>query len=163
METSAHHLAQFNVGRTVAPMDAAELADFRDGLAPINALADAAPGFVWRMVGEDPDHATDVRIPGEDLILNMSVWESRAALWDFVYRTAHLDYLRRRREWFQRLLEPIAVLWWVPAGTVPDLRDAKRRLDLLRTEGPGPEAFTFRDFYEPPAPDGQAEPVKAGR
>lgn len=163
MTTCAFHLAQLNVGKTVAPMESARMAEFRAGLAPINELADRSPGFVWRMVGEDPDHATDVRIPGVDLIFNLSVWESREALWDFVYRSAHLDYLRRRREWFQRTVEAISVLWWVPAGERPELVEATRRLDLLRERGPGPEAFTFRDFYAPPAPDGQAEPLKAGR
>lgn len=164
METSAHHLAQLNVGRTVAPMDSAEMAEFRAGLAPINELADRSPGFVWRMVGENPEHATDVQIPGVDLIFNLSVWESRAALWDFVYRTAHLDYLRRRRAWFQRSFAPVNVLWWIPAGTVPELVEAKRRLDVLHERGPGPEAFTFRDCFDPPpAPDGQADPVNAGR
>lgn len=163
METPAYHLAQLNVGKAVAPMDSVRMAEFMDGLAPINALADRAPGFVWRLTGADPDNATDVQVEGVDLIFNMSVWESRAALWEFVYRTAHLDYLRRRREWFVHAVEPIHVMWWIPAGVVPDLEDGLRRLDLLRERGPGPEGFTFRDFYDPPAPDDQAEPVKAGR
>lgn len=166
METSAYHLAQLNVGKSVAPMDSGEMAEFMAGLAPINALADRAPGFVWRLTGEDSDDATDVRVEGVDLIFNMSVWESRRTLWDFVYRTAHLDYLRRRREWFVRAVEPIHVMWWIPAGVIPDLEDGLRRLDLLREKGPGPEAFTFRDSYEPPDSgpgEGQAEPVKAGR
>ncbi|HEY3688030.1 MAG TPA: DUF3291 domain-containing protein [Streptosporangiaceae bacterium] len=166
METSGYHLAQFNVGRTVAPMDSGEMAGFRDGLAVINGLADRTPGFVWRLVGEAADDATDLRLPGTDLIMNLSVWESRQALWDFVYRSAHLDYLRRRRDWFQKLGTPIQVLWWLPAGTLPDIAEAKRRLELLTAGGPGPDAFTFREFHEAPAPGpdaGQAEPVNAGR
>lgn len=151
METSAYHLAQLNVGKAVAPLDSEEMAEFMAGLAPINALADHAPGFVWRLKGEDSDNATDVRIEGVDLIFNLSVWESRETLWDFAYRTAHLDYLRRRREWFVHAVQPIHVMWWIPAGTIPDLGDALRRLDLLREQGPGPDAFTFRDFYESPA------------
>lgn len=164
MVTSVYHLAQLNVGKAVAPLDSAVMADFMAGLAPINALADRAPGFVWRIKGEDPNQATDVRVEGVDLIFNLSVWESRETLWDFAYRSAHLDYLRRRREWFVHAVQPIHVMWWIPAGTIPDLEDALRRLYLLREQGPGPEGFTFRDFYDPPAPEkGQAEPVKAGR
>lgn len=163
METRAYHLAQLNVGKAVAPLDSAEMAEFMAGLAPVNALADRAPGFVWRLKGEGSDNATDVRVEGMDLIFNLSVWESRETLWDFAYRTAHLDYLRRRREWFVRAVEPIHVMWWIPAGAIPGLEDGLRRLDLLRERGPGPEGFTFKDFYDPPAPDGQAEPVKAGR
>lgn len=166
METSGYHLAQFNVGRTVAPMDTDEMAGFRNGLAEINGLADRTPGFVWRLVGEAADDATDLRMPGTDWIMNLSVWESRQALWDFVYRSAHLGYVRRRREWFQKLGTPIQVLWWLPAGEIPDVPEAKRRLDLLTAQGPGPDAFTFRGFHEPPASGpgrGQAEPVRAGR
>ena len=161
------HLAQFNVGRTRGPMDSAGMAEFRAGLEAINALADHADGFVWRLVGEAGADATDVRMPGSDLLVNLSVWESREALWDFVYRSDHLDYLRRRREWFQRVDGPIQVLWWLPAGEIPDVAEARRRLDLLRDRGPGPDAFTFRDFQEPPASGpgaaGQAAPVNAGR
>jgi len=162
-DDAAYHLAEFNVGTLLEPLDAPGMAGFVALLDPVNALADAAPGFVWRLVGADPDNATDIQVEGRDLIFNMSVWESRAALWDFVYRTAHLDYLRRRREWFVHVAQPIHVMWWVPAGAIPDLEDGLRRLDLLRERGAGPEAFTFRDFYDPPAPDDQAEPVKAGR
>jgi Domain of unknown function (DUF3291) len=43
------HLAQINVGRLVAPVDDPKVAEFMAGLEPINALADRAPGFVWRL------------------------------------------------------------------------------------------------------------------
>lgn len=115
----------------------------------MNSLADAAPGFVWRLQTEDGD-ATAIRIPGyEALIVNMSVWESLEALRDFVYGGAHVRVMRRRREWFARMGEASTACWWVPAGSVPTVAEAGRRLALLRALGPSPEAFTLARWYPP--------------
>ena len=146
----AYHLAVFNIARTVAPLDTPQLTAFMDGLDPINALAEQAPGFVWRYTADGTNNATAARPLGDDLIINFGVWQSREHLWDFVYRTEHLDFLRRRREWFQHLSEPFLVLWWVPAGHIPSLPEAVARLDQLRGSGPTAEAFTFREPFEPP-------------
>ncbi|MGI5228599.1 DUF3291 domain-containing protein [Actinoallomurus sp. CA-142502] len=144
-----HHLAQLNVGRLCHPLDTAEAAGFVTGLEPINALADNSPGFVWRLVDEEGRDATAIRPYGDDMIVNLSVWESFQALWDFTYRSDHLEYIRRRREWFTRMAEPFTVLWWVPAGHLPSVEEALSRLTRLREAGPAPEAFTFRHRYEP--------------
>jgi hypothetical protein len=145
-----HHLAQLNVGRLRRPLDALESAGFVDGLKPINALADAAPGFVWRLIDEGGQDATSIHPNDDDaMIVNLSVWESRQALWDFAYRSDHLEYVRRRREWFQRPTGPIMALWWVPAGHIPSVEEALARLTRLSEAGPSPEAFTFRQAYEP--------------
>ncbi len=146
-----HHLAVFNIGRPVAPLDSAQLQDFMDGLDPINALAEKAPGFVWRYVAEGTNNATAARPFDDDLIVNFGVWQSREHLWDFVYRSEHLDFLRRRREWFQHMAEPFLVLWWVPSGHIPSMAEARAKLDRLRCAGPSPEAFTFRQPFEPVA------------
>ncbi len=96
-------------------------------LEPINELADRSPGFVWRLQTEDGD-ATAIRAFEDDrIIVNMSVWESLDDLGTFVYATGHLDVLRRRREWFERMAESHLALWWVPAGTQPDVAEAERR------------------------------------
>lgn len=146
------HVAQFNVGRIVAPLDSPQLADFVSRLAPINALADRAPGFVWRLQDDSGD-ATGYRPYGDDTVLvNLSVWESVEALWDFTYRTAHLEAMRHRRKWFARMVEPHLVLWWIPAGHIPTVEEAMDRLARLRAHGPGPEAFTFKDRYPAPGP-----------
>jgi hypothetical protein len=145
------HLAQLNVARLVAPLDSPQLADFVNRLDEINALADAAPGFVWRLVDAEGANATTLRPYGPDVMVNMSVWESVETLYEYAYRTAHLDVLRRRREFFHHDgLPEYAVLWWVPAGTVPTLAEARERLDLLAREGPTARAFTFRDRFPPP-------------
>jgi hypothetical protein len=125
-----------------APLDTPLLADFVAALEPINALADNSPGFVWRLQTEDGD-ATAIRVFEDDrIILNMSVWESIEALADFVYRSAHVEVMRRRREWFERMAEAYVCLWWVPVGHIPTVEEAQERLQLLRQHGPSPRAFT---------------------
>ena len=144
------HLAQVNVARALAPTDSPLLADFMAALDPVNALADGAPGFVWRLATED-GNATAIR-PFEDerILVNMSVWETVEDLAAFVYRSGHLDVMRRRREWFARIEHHMA-LWWVPAGHVPSLAEAKERLAHLRRHGPTPHAFTFKARFAPDA------------
>lgn len=148
---AAYHLAQFNVGRLLAPLDSPQIADFVAALEPVNALADTSPGFVWRLQTAEGD-ATALR-PFEDdrIIVNFSVWTSVETLRDYVYYSAHLDVLRRRREWFEKMSQEHLVLWWHPAnGQPPTVEEAKRRLDLLRVQGPTPDAFTFRQTFPPP-------------
>lgn len=143
------HLAELNVAQMIAPLDSPVMAGFVAELERINLLAESAPGYVWRLKGgEGP---TDVVADFLDrlLLVNLSVWESREALWNFTYRSAHLPIMKRRREWFAHRKEPYMVMWWIPEGTIPTLAEAMDRLRRLREEGPGPEAFTFRDFYEP--------------
>lgn len=150
----AYHIAQVNIGMPLESLDSTQLADFVAALDPINALADHAPGFVWRLQTED-GNATAVRVFDDDrLIVNMSVWDSIEALGDFVYRSAHTDVMRRRRSWFAAPVEAMTALWWVPAGSIPAVGDAEERLSHLRAHGPTEFAFTFRDPF--PAP-GRAE------
>jgi hypothetical protein len=145
------HLAQLNIGRLLAPLDSEQLSGFVATLEPINALADSAPGFVWRLQTE-AGNATALRVFDDDmLIVNMSVWESRTALSEFVFRSAHREVMTGRRQWFERMDEDYLVLWWVAAGHIPEVDEAKARLSLLQKEGPSPEAFTFRSVF--PAPD----------
>jgi hypothetical protein len=143
-------LAQINVGRIRAPLDDAVMADFVGNLERINGLADTSPGFVWRYTTEDADDATGLRPFDDDdlMLINYSVWASREALWNYVYRTAHLEFLRRRREWFDKLDEGVVALWWVPAGHRPGIAEAIDRLDRLRRDGPSPDSFTFREFFD---------------
>jgi hypothetical protein len=146
-----HHLAQVNIARLLAPLDSPELAGFVANLERINALADGSQGFVWRLQADGGD-ATSIRAFDDDwLLVNMSVWESLESLRDFVYNSRHVEVLRRRREWFERLADVHLALWWLPAGELPTLDEAKRRLETIRRLGPTPEAFTFRAPFEPPA------------
>jgi Domain of unknown function (DUF3291) len=141
------HLAQVNIARLAAPLDSPQLVDFVANLEPINAIADASDGFVWRLQTEEGD-ATALRIFDDDwVIVNMSVWESIEALRNYVYRSPHADVLRRRQEWFEKMIEVHVALWWIEAGTLPTLRDAEERLSTLRAEGPTPQVFTLKEPY----------------
>jgi hypothetical protein len=147
---SGYELAQLNVGIIRGPMDSPVMAEFAAGLEHINALADASPGFLWRLQTEDGD-ATAIRpFPDENMLLNMSVWEGLEPLRQFVYRTAHAQFLRRRGEWFERMGEAYLVLWWVPRGHRPTIPEAIARLEALRSRGPSAHAFTFRETFPPP-------------
>jgi len=151
------HLAQVNIGRLRAPVDDPLIADFVAGLDQINALADRAPGFVWRLQTE-AGNATAVR-PVEDdelLAINMSVWESVEDLADFVYRSGHVALMRRRHEWFERYTTSYMALWWVPAGTIPTVPEAMERIAQLDRDGPTPAAFTFKNRFAMPREGGWA-------
>lgn len=155
-----YHLAQVNIGRIVAPLHSPELADFVAQLPEINALADQAPGFVWRMVDEGGSDASELRPDAADdrLLINCSVWESVQALRDYTYRSDHLRVLSRRREWFERMPEAHAALWWVPVGHRPSAQEALDRVALLRAKGSTAEAFDFRSPH--PAPASSTAPVR---
>ena len=149
MHTAPVHLAQLNVGRLRAPMDDPRIDDFRDNLNRINALAEQSPGYVWRLQ-DDTGNATGIKPSGDDLeIVNLTVWESIEALADFTYRTGHVEFLRRRREFFEAASQPILCLWWIPEGTIPSVEDAIARLEHLRAVGPTPTAFTFSHRFGP--------------
>ncbi|BDM70149.1 hypothetical protein HEK616_36360 [Streptomyces nigrescens] len=143
----AAHLAQLNVATLLHPLDDPRIAPFVEMLESINTLADGTPGFVWRLVEEGAADATALRPAGENVIVNLTVWESPEALWDFTYRSGHLEAMRRRREWFERHVEAHLVLWWVPAGHLPTVGEALERLADLRANGPSPRAFTFASSY----------------
>lgn len=149
-ETGRYHVAQYNIARLVAPLDDPRIADFVDNLERINTLGDRSPGFVWRHQTEDGT-STSVRVRGDPLIIiNLTVWESIESLFEFTYRSGHVDFYRRRREWFEAPTEAYLVLWWVPAGHIPTVDEAEARLDYLRAHGPTPHAFTFKRRFPPP-------------
>jgi hypothetical protein len=150
------HLAQLNVARALAPLEDPLLADFMAALDGVNALAESSPGFVWRLKAED-GNATSIRV-NEDprLIVNMSVWESVEALFDFAYRSDHTRIMARRREWFEKPSGAYVVLWWVPSGHRPSLDEALLRLQRLDREGPTAQAFTFKTRFPAPPLQGAA-------
>lgn len=148
-------LAEVNIARLRAPIDDPTIKDFVDSLDRVNALAEASPGFVWRLKGEG-NSAVDLQ-PYEDpmIAINMSVWIDIQSLGAFVYRGDHLQIMRRRAEWFEHM-DVFMVLWWAPAGHHPTIDEAKSRLALLEQHGPTADAFTFKIPF--PSPD--AAPVE---
>jgi hypothetical protein len=141
-------LAQVNIGRARGEMTEPVMAGFASRLAEINALADASPGFVWRLQTEDGD-ATAVR-PYADprILINLSVWTDLAALRAYVYRSPHAAVMRSRRDWFERFDGVYVGLWWVPAGHRPTVAEAVERLAHLEQHGPTGFSFSFAEPFD---------------
>jgi len=145
-----YHIAQINIGRLLAPIDDPSIAEFVAQLAPINALADSTPGFVWRLQTDSGD-ATSIRIYDDETIaLNMSVWESVDALREFAYKSAHAGVMRDRKKWFEKFDGPYMALWWIPAGEIPTPQDGQKRLEYLRQHGDSEYAFSFKNIFPEP-------------
>ena len=158
---TSYHLAQLNIAKMKHSLDDPVMADFINNLDNINQLADNAPGFVWRLITDagviDP---SEQKLFSDDALVNMSVWTDVESLHNYVYRTAHAKIMSRRKDWFEHLREAYTVLWWIPAGTIPTILEAKQKLELLRLNGPTPDAFTFKQPYLTPDPDNDNEFVE---
>lgn len=137
------NIAQINVAKFREAREHPVNADFEAALDEVNALAEAAPGFVWRMIGEgDSDDPA--------LTINITVWRSIDQLAAFAYRNlTHRAVLRRRSEWFVELPAYLA-LWWIEAGTTPSLQEGLAKLELIGRLGSTPDAFDFRSVFPPP-------------
>lgn len=144
------HLAQVNIARLRAPITDPILQGFVSRIQEIHELADGSEGFVWRF--KDEEHGTGyVQVFGDDrLLFNMSVWESVGALKQFTYRSSHRELLGSRELWFERMPGPYAAMWWLPAGTLPSIEDAKARLDSLAVNSDTAYSFSFRKVFAPP-------------
>ncbi|MDJ0944530.1 MAG: DUF3291 domain-containing protein [Kiloniellales bacterium] len=156
----SHHLAQLNVGTILHDLEDPRMKGFVDNLERINALAEASPGFLWRLKDEAGD-ATGIQATEDPrFIVNLSVWESPEALFDFVYRSAHTGIMAQRRQWFARPAEAYQVLWWLPAGEIPTVEAALERLERLRAQGPTPEAFTFKQRFPAPGAEDSGDDLR---
>lgn len=149
-----HHLAQLNLARLRHPLEDAESAEFAAALDPVNRLGEVSPGFVWRLMDEDGASSLFVGLPEIDdplMIVNYSIWTDLESLRHFVYKSGHVAYLRRRREWFEPLEEAGTVLWWIPAGDIPFVSEAYARLMTLRSSGPSADGWSLNQPH--PSPD----------
>lgn len=145
-----YHLAQANIARFKATLDHPIMKEFVDFLEPVNRFAEESQGFVWRLKDDHGRSASYLESPFNDemMAVNISVWENLGALKDFVYGSVHSYFLRNKKKWFDLSGPSIFVLWWIPEGTVPNLDMAKEKLKLLEENGPSPQAFTLREFYD---------------
>jgi hypothetical protein len=144
------HLVQVNIAFPKFTYEDPRFAGFVDNLDKIYAISDATPGFVWRHVTVDDDAEAKAAFADPTIIFNMSVWESRQSLEAFVYKSDHVHILRQRADWFVPHKGPTMALWWLPAGTLPGIVESKHRLERLAQAGPTQDAFTFRQFFDPP-------------
>jgi hypothetical protein len=146
-----HHLAQINIGRLVAPIDDPKIAEFVAQLHAINALADAAPGFVWRLQSSS-GNATDIPFNDDpSVMVNMSVWESLESLRNYVYRSDHMRVLRDRAKWFEKMDKPHYCLWWVPAGHLPSVAEGRERVEHYQRCGSTEYSFWFSQHFPAPS------------
>ena len=145
----SYNLAQVNIGRIRAELDSPIMAGFVNRLDEINSLADASPGFVWRLQTNE-GNATYLRpFSDERTLLNMSVWETVESLRRFVFQSMHVELLRQRHAWFEKFAGAYSALWWVPAGHLPGIDEATRRIAHLDANGPTQFAFTFNAIFPP--------------
>ena len=144
-----YRIAQVNIGRLVEELSHPVMAGFVNRLDEINALADGSPGFVWRLIGGE-GNATYLR-PFDDnrMLMNMSVWATVEHLQHFVYKTMHVELLRGRHAWFEKLAGVYTALWWVPKDHIPSVDEAKQRLAHLEAHGRSEFAFTFQSIIAP--------------
>jgi hypothetical protein len=140
------HLAQLNVGHFRYPTSDPRMAEFMDNLDRVNALAERSPGFVWRLAG-DNNNATEFRI-GDDMAVNLSVWETSKALEDFVFKTVHARFYKQRGDWFVKMDTPHMVFWWVEEGHRPTLDEAHERLMHYAKHGPSDYAFGWAEVMD---------------
>jgi hypothetical protein len=142
-----YQLAQINIARMLAPLDDPIMAEFVARLPEINALAEAAPGFVWRLTTPEGD-ATSIRAFDDDyIIVNMSVWDSVESLYQYTYYSQHVEVYRKRQDWFSKLADHSFALWWIPAGHIPTPEEGRDKLAYLWLNGPSPLAFTFKQQF----------------
>lgn len=149
-----YHLAQANVAYALAPHDDPQLAAYMVRLDEMNLLAESSAGFVWR-------YLTDSRDPKQRefddplVLFNMSVWESIDALHAYTYRTVHSEVYAARKRWFADVKAVVGghalAMWWIPAGQIPTVADAKERMEAITAHGPSERAFTFKKRFPPPA------------
>jgi len=130
-------------------MDSPQMAGFKNNLDRINSLAEKSEGFIWRLK-DDSNNATSIKVFDDDfIIINMSVWKNMESLYRYVYQSDHTDYLKRRKEWFEKMPEMYMALWYVPELHIPDSSEAIERLFYLRKNGESPFAFGFKNKYTP--------------
>lgn len=141
------HLAQINIAKAIAPLDSPVMADFTNNLDQINRLAEESEGFIWRLKDEN-NNATSIKIFEDDsIIVNMSVWESIESLANYVYKSDHLDFFKRRHEWFHKMPVAHMALWYIPLNYKPSTQEGKHRLEYLREHNDTPYAFSFRKRF----------------
>jgi hypothetical protein len=150
-----YHLAQINIGRMNAPLTDPIMHGFVSRLDEINKLAESSPGYIWRLQ-TDEGNATAIKVyEDERIIINMSVWESIDALFNFTYKTVHTQPLRERSQYFEKM-EIFMTLWWIPVGHIPTALEGKERLEHYQAHGPTPHAFSFKNRFPMP----ETEPAK---
>ncbi|MCF6189628.1 MAG: DUF3291 domain-containing protein [Cocleimonas sp.] len=145
-----YHLAQINIAQAKDEMDTETMHGFMSRIDEINAIADKTDGFIWRLQSNDGD-STSIRVFDDPLLLvNMSVWDNVDSLKNYVYKSLHVELIRDREAWFDKMGAMHQALWWIPVGHIPSIQEAKDKLELLRENGPNQDVFTFGKAFQKP-------------
>ena len=149
-----YHIAEINVARMKGVnIDDPIMNEFVENLESVNNLAESSEGFVWRLKDENNDATSFNPYKDEQIIINVSVWESIESLENFVFKTFHSDFLRRRKEWFKSYGKIHTAMWWVPKGNYPTVQEAVDKLDYLQKNGSSEIVFDYKNkFPEPVKP-----------
>ena len=156
-----HQLVVFNIGKLKEPLMSETMAEFRQALGPMNDLARISPGYVWqyspRTEEERKSNSGGISILQDELMMpQLSVWEDAASVEHYVIKSGHGSYLKRRREWFDKLPEPYGACWWRECQEgpwePPSLAEAVAKMELLRDGGSTEHAFHFREISKHPPP-----------
>ena len=145
-----YHLAQINVAHAIDTLDSETLYGFTSRLDEINALAESAPGFIWRLTTPAGDPSLETLFDDPLIITNLSVWESQDHLSHFVYKTSHTELIKGKRDWFHKTIGRHQALWWIKAGHIPTPEEGKQKLQQLSVEGPSENVFLFSKPFSAP-------------
>lgn len=140
-------LAQLNIALAKYPLESPEISEFVDNLDAINAIAESSEGFIWRLKDESGDATNIKAFDDPKMIVNMSVWQDVDCLKNFMFRTNHRNFMRRKAQWFEKLNTDSYVLWWIADDHIPTIEEALARLAILRKDGDSPQAFTFKSNF----------------
>ena len=144
-------LAEINVARMKGVnIDDPIMKEFVDNLDKVNALAESSEGFVWRLQDENNDATAFNPYDDEQVIINVSVWESVETLGKYVFKSFHTDFLKRRKEWFHTYGKVHTAMWWIPAGHFPTEKEAVDKLAELQENGTSQSVFNFRNQFPKP-------------
>jgi hypothetical protein len=138
-----NYIAQLNIAKAKDTLDSLVMKGFVDRLDEMNLLADCSPGFVWRLKADEGNATSINAFDDPMLIVNMSVWENLDFLKNYVYKSNHVELIRDRNAWFNKIAEAHQVLWSVPVGHLPSVEEGKARLQYLQAYGPSEYAYTF--------------------
>ncbi len=147
-----YQIAEINVARMKGVhINDPIMKEFVDNLDHVNGIAEKSEGFIWRLKDENNDATSFNPYNDEQIIINVSVWETIEALETFVYKTFHTDFLKRRKEWFNSYGKVATALWWIPQGEFPTVEEAVAKLDYLQKNGATPVVFNFRNKFPNPS------------
>ncbi len=146
-----YEIAEINIARMKGiNINDPVMKEFVDNLDKVNALAESSDGFVWRLKDEN-NNATNLNpFNDQQVIVNVSVWKDIEALENFMYKTFHAEFLKRRREWFQQFGKIYTALWWIPKSRYPTVEEAISKLIFLQKNGSSQAVFGFKKKFLPP-------------